>query len=140
MLGGTLSANPVSCAAGYTALCELERTNAHEKLEAAAERFARDLTDLANQYEVPAVITHQGSIMQIDVTGFKHIATFPEFSQEEIAARRSEGGKRMNEFAMALAAEGVIVAAGNKTFLNLQTIDVLDSALAAYERVFRQMV
>ena len=40
----------------------------------------------------------------------------------------------------ALAAEGVIVAAGNKTFLNLQTIDVLDSALAAYERVFRQMV
>lgn len=140
MLGGTLSANPVSCAAGYTALCELERTNAHKKLEAAAEKFARDLTDLANQYEVPAVITHQGSIMQIDVTGFKHIATFPEFSQEEIAARRAEGGKRMNEFAMALAAEGVIVAAGNKTFLNLQTIDVLDDAVAAYERVFKQLV
>ena len=26
MLGGTLSANPVSCAAGYTVICELERT------------------------------------------------------------------------------------------------------------------
>ena len=139
MLGGTLSANPVSCAAGYTALCELERTNAHEKLEIATEKFARDLTDLANKYEIPAIITHQGSIMQIDVTGFKHIATFP-YSKEEIAEKRKEAGKRMNEFAMALAAEGVIVAAGNKTFLNLQTIDVLDDALAAYERVFRQFV
>ena len=39
-----------------------------------------------------------------------------------------------------LAVEGVIVAAGNKTFLNLQTIDVLDDALAAYERVFAQLV
>ncbi len=140
MLGGTLSANPVSCVAGYTALCELERTRAHEKLETAAEQFARDLTDLANRYEIPAIITHQGSIMQIDVTGFKHIATFREYSEAEIAALRAEGGKRMNEFAMALAAEGVIVAAGNKTFLNLQTIGVLQDALAAYERVFRQMI
>ena len=41
---------------------------------------------------------------------------------------------------MALAAEGVIVAAGNKTFLNLQTIDVLDDALASYDRVFRQFI
>ena len=140
MLGGTLSANPVSCVAGYTALCELERTHAIEKLEVATEKFARDLTDLANKYEIPAVITHQGSIMQIDVTGFKHIATFPEFTQDEIAAKRAEGSKRMNEFAMALAAEGIIVAAGNKTFLNLQTIDVLDDALAIYDRVFQQFV
>ena len=139
MLGGTLSANPVSCVAGYTAICELERTHAHEKLEAAAEQFAHDLTDLANKYEIPAIITHQGSIMQIDVTGFKHIATFP-YTKEEIAAKRAVGGKRMNEFAMALASEGVIVAAGNKTFLNLQTIDVLPDALAAYERVFQQFV
>lgn len=138
MLGGTLSANPVSCAAGYTVICELERTNAHEKLEVATEKFARDLTDLANKYEIPAIITHQGSIMQIDVTGFKHIATFENYSKEEIAEKRAEAGKRMNEFAMALAAEGVIVAAGNKTFLNLQTIDVLDDALAAYERVFKE--
>ena len=140
MLGGTLSANPISCVAGYTALCELERTHAHEKLEAATEKFSRELTDLANKYEIPAVITHHGSIMQIDVTGFKHIATFKEFTQDEIAARRAEAGKRMNEFAMALAAEGVIVAAGNKTFLNLQTIDVLDDALASYDRVFRQFI
>lgn len=140
MLGGTLSANPISCAAGYTAMCELERTNAHEKLEIAAEKFARDLTDLANKYEIPAIITHQASIMQIDVTGFKHIATFEHYTAEEIAEKRAEGAKRMNEFAMALAAEGVIVAAGNKTFLNLQTIDVLDEALKSYERVFRQFV
>ena len=59
---------------------------------------------------------------------------------QEIAAKRAVGGKRMNEFAMALASEGVIVAAGNKTFLNLQTIDVLPDALAAYERVFQQFV
>lgn len=140
MLGGTLSANPVSCVAGYTALCELERTHCHEKLEAAAEKFSRGLTDLANKYEIPAVITHQGSIMQIDVTGFKHIATFEHYTKEEIAAKRAVAGQRMNEFAMALVAEGIIVAAGNKTFLNLQTIDVLDDALDIYERVFKEFV
>ena len=140
MLGGTLTANPLSCAAGYTALCELERTHAHEKLEEAGETLAHRLTDLANQYEIPAVITHQGSIMQIDVTGFKHIATFPEYSKEEVAAKRAVAGKRMNEFAMALAAEGLIVAAGNKSFLNLQTVDVLDDVVDIYDRVFQQFV
>lgn len=139
-LGGTLSANPISCAAGYTALCELERTNAHAKLESATEQFARDLTDLTNQYDVPAIVTHQGSIMQIDVTGFKHVATFEHYSADEIKEKRAIGQQRMNEFAMALAAEGLIVAAGNKTFLNLQTIDVLGDALAIYERVLKQMV
>lgn len=140
MLGGTLSANPVSCVAGYTAICEMERTNCHEKLEVACEKFSRDLTDLANKYEIPAIITHQGSIMQIDVTGFKHIATFENYSKEEIAEKRAAAGKLMNEFSMALAAEGIIVAAGNKTFLNLQTIDVLDEALDIYERVFKEFV
>jgi glutamate-1-semialdehyde aminotransferase len=140
MLGGTLSANPISCAAGYTAICELERTKAHEKLEAAAERFSQDLTDMANKYEIPAIITHQASIMQIDITGFKHVATFAEYSADEIKEKRARAGQLMNEFGMALAAEGVVVAAGNKTFLNLQTIDVLDDALTSYERVFKELV
>ena len=139
MLGGTLAANPISCIAGYTALCELERTDCHAKLETAAEQFSRDLTDLTNKYKIPAIVTHHGSVMQIDVTGFKHIATFKNYSPEEIKAKRTIGARRMNEFAMALAAEGVIVAAGNKTFLNLQTIDVLGDALDAYERVFKKM-
>jgi glutamate-1-semialdehyde 2,1-aminomutase len=140
MLGGTLSANPVSCVAGYTAICELERTDAHEKLDKAAEKFSRDLADLANKYSVPAVITHHSSIMQIDITGFKHITTFEEYSDEVIKEKRAAASRLMNEFAMALVAEGVIVAGGNKTFLNLQTIDVLDSALASYERVFKELV
>ncbi len=140
MLGGTLSANPVSCAAGYTAICELERTNCHAKLEAAAEKLARALTDLANKYDIPAVITHHASIMQIDLTGLKHIATFEKYSKEEVKEKRHEAERRMKEFAMALVAEGVIVAAGNKSFLNLQTVDVLDDVIASYERVFKNCI
>ena len=50
----------------------------------------------------------------------------------------SEAADASVEFAMALAAEGVIVAGGNKSYISLATIDVLDDALLAYEHVLKE--
>ncbi|MGI6117108.1 MAG: aspartate aminotransferase family protein [Bilifractor sp.] len=136
VVGGTLTANPVSARAGYTALCEIQKHHVPEKLDAAAEDFCDKVLGFANKYNVPAIITHQGSVLQIDLTGMKHVTTFDTYSKEEAAAKRKEAQKRMVDFSMALAANGVITAGGNKTFFNYASLGVLDEALAAYEKVF----
>lgn len=138
-VGGTLTANPLTCLAGITAIEELERTNAHEKLKAAGDELIKRLVDLAEKYDVPAVIFNQHSILHIDVTGMQHVTSFYDSpSDPECIKQVSEATDATYEFAMALAAEGVIVAGGNKTFLNLQSVDLVDDIAAAYERVFRE--
>ena len=44
-VGGTLSANPLSCAAGYFALLEMERTNAPVIAGRAGDRLTKGLND-----------------------------------------------------------------------------------------------
>lgn len=138
LVGGTLTANPVSCIAGITAINELERTGAHEKMEKAANDFTRELVDISNKYEVPAIIYNQQSILHIDVCGLQHITTFPEYDPEKTTGMRAAANDLLHEYAMALAAEGLMVAGACKTYINLQTVDVMDDALRIYERVFSQ--
>ena len=45
-VGGTLSANPLSCAAGYFALLEMEATNAPVLAGRAGDRLTRGLNGL----------------------------------------------------------------------------------------------
>lgn len=136
VIGGTLSANPLTCAAAYATLCKLQREDIPNKLNKAGQEFARKLTDLANKYDLPAVISSTGSVMQIDVTGMKHIATFPEYSLEKQAEMRKFATARMTDFAMALAANGILTAGGNKTFLSYPALQIMDDVLPIYDKVF----
>ena len=136
VVGGTLTANPISCVAGYTTLCKLQREDVPNKLNAAAIEFTRKVTDIANKYDVPAIIASTGSILQIDLTGMKHVATFPDYTPEQQAAKRKFASERMTDFAMALAANGILTAGGNKTFLSYPALPILDDALKIYDKVF----
>ncbi len=136
VVGGTLTANPISCCAGYVTLCKLQKEDIPNKLNQAGIEFTRKLTDLANKYDIPAIISSTGSVLQIDLTGMKHVATFPEYSRDEQAAKRQFASARMTDFAMALAANGILTAGGNKTFLNYCSLDILDDAFEIYEKVF----
>lgn len=138
-VGGTLAANPLTCIAGCTVIKELERRGVHDKLKTAADQFIRNLVDLADKYDVPALIFNQNSILHIDVSGYQHIPSFFDSAADSAYKQKvSEAMDASLEFAMALTAEGVIVAGGNKSYMNIETINVLDDALAAYERVFRE--
>ena len=76
--------------------------------------------------------------MHIDLTALQHLHTLMPVNSAEYKHEMSEALEATGEFAMALAAEGVIVAGGNKSFLNLDTIAVLDDVVDACERVFQQ--
>ena len=137
-VGGTLSANPLTAVAGITTLRELERLNAHEAMDQAATKFMHDIADLAVKYDVPALTFNQQSILHIDVAAFQHIPFFFKKEDPEYQRQTQDAYMGMIEFAMALAAEGIIIAGGGKTYISYETIPVLGDALDAYERIFRE--
>ena len=138
-VGGTLTANPVSCLAGATVIDELVRTDAHRKLEAGGEYLCGRIAELTRKYQIPALVFHQGSIMHIDITGIQHVPTFYEDPNSQACKDAvNEATRATTEFTMALAAEGVIVPSGNKAYLSLATLPYLDDIAAAYERVFQK--
>ncbi len=137
-VGGTLSANPLTMLAGVTTIHTLEQTNAHAKLAAASERFMRGVADICTHYDVPAILFNHESILHIDIGGLQHAQYFFPAGSEELQKHVVDSYFNMIEFSMALAAEGLIISVGGKTYLSLDAIDVVDDALAIYDRVLSQ--
>jgi len=134
-VGGTLSANPLVALAGVTTVKQLEQLNVHEKLDAAATKFMQGLASITDKYDVPAVLFNHQSILHVDISGFSFLGDFipagdPAMEKETIAAFMN-----IIEFAMGLAAEGLIVANGGKTYLCYDTTELIDDALHIYDKV-----
>ena len=68
-VGGTLSANPMSCAAGYFAIEEMARTNAPVVAGRAGDRLTRGLQRLIDRYGLPYVAYNTGSIVHLECSG-----------------------------------------------------------------------
>lgn len=136
-VGGTVSANPLTCLAGITVIRELEKENVHEKIDKAASYFMREIAELTERYDVPALVFHHRSILHIDVHAMQHIPYFYKAGTEEYAQQTDDAYRNYIEFSMALAAEGLIIANGGKTYFPYDAIDIVDDALGCYERVFK---
>ncbi len=137
-VGGTMTANPLTTLAGITVLKELESKNVHAELDKVSRYFMKGIEDISERYDVPAVLFHHSSILHIDVAGLAHVPYFvkeddPDFWNEMLAAY-----KGYIEFSMALAAEGLIIANGGKTYFPYGSISIVDDALDVYERVFKE--
>lgn len=137
-VGGTLSANPLTALAGITTIQELARLNAHEKMDKAATDFMHGIAELTEKYNVPCLCFNQQSILHIDPHAFQHVPYIFKKDDPEYECQIQDSYLGMIEFAMALAAEGVIISGGGKTYICYDSIPILDDALAAYERVFRE--
>ena len=134
-VGGTLSANPLSCAAGYHALVEMDRTGAPALAGAAGDRLRAGLDALIAARGLPYVTYNFGSIVHLHTSGVLHLSlSDPDFF--------TELGPRLDmlgQMSMAYAAEGVITLAGSRVYTSMaDTDEVVDQALAAFDRVFAQ--
>ncbi|MGZ4199084.1 MAG: aminotransferase class III-fold pyridoxal phosphate-dependent enzyme, partial [Thermoleophilia bacterium] len=67
-VGGTLSANPLSCAAGYFAITEMERTNAPVLAGRAGDRLTKGLGEIIARHGLPYVAFNQGSIVHLETS------------------------------------------------------------------------
>ena len=132
-VGGTLSANPLSCAAGYFAITEMERTNAPVIAGRAGDRLTAGLSDIIRRYRLPFVAYNQGSIVHLETSGvmlldLKH----PVRLAKELKSRKH----MLEEMGAAYTASGVITLAGSRMYTSMaDTDEVIDDALERFERV-----
>ena len=136
LTGGTLSANPLSCTAGYTTLVEMDRLDAPRKAGAAGDRLYTGLEALIGKYRLPYVTYNFGSIVHLHTSGVLHLSlSDPEFF-DKLNPRKD----MLGHMSMAFAAEGVITLAGSRIYTSMaDTDEVVDDALAAFERVFAKV-
>lgn len=135
-VGGTLAANPLSCAAGYYAIKAIEETGAHIKAGQAGDRLCRGLEVLIDRFNLPFVAFNIGSICHLQTSGVMLLEVTDPDIFTEIGPRKH----MMEEMGAAFAAEGIISLAGSRLYTSMaDTDDVIDDALAGFERVFRNV-
>jgi len=142
MVGGTLAANPLSSAAGYYTLVEIENQNACEKAGLAGDRLTLGLEKLIVQYNLPFIAYNQGSICHLETTGTMFLPvnmsrpwTIPK-TLKEIKIRKH----MMEEMGAAYMMEGIVTLAGSRMYTSMaDTDEVIDEALIGFEKVFQKM-
>lgn len=137
LVGGTLSANPLSCAAGYFAIEELARTNAPVIAGRAGDRLTRGLQRLIDAYGLPYVAYNTGSIVHLECSGVMLLDMHnPLKLLKENKARK----RLMEQMGAAYAAHGIITLAGSRMYTSMaDTDEVIDTALARFDQVFAQV-
>jgi glutamate-1-semialdehyde 2,1-aminomutase len=135
-VGGTLSANPLSCVAGYYALVEMEKTNAAVIAGKAGDRLTKGLQVIIDKYSLPFVAYNQGSIVHLETTGtmlldFKN----PLRLLKELKPRKHA----MEEMGAAYMANGLVTLAGSRMYTSMaDTDEVIDDALVRFESVLKE--
>ena len=135
-VGGTLSANPLSCVAGYHALLEAERTNAPGVAARAGDRLRRGLEEIIGRRGLPYVAYNIGSIVHLQTSGVLLLDTsslWKLFRLKDEARRRKH---MMEEMGAAFTAHGLISVAGSRLYTSLADTDaVIDDALNRFDDV-----
>lgn len=134
LVGGTLSANPLSAAAGYFALLEMERTRAPMLAGRAGDRLCAGLQSIIDDLGLPFFAYNFGSIVHLQTHGVLLVDVTDPVFFEQIDQR-----KRMaEEMGAAYTAAGIITLAGSRLYTSMaDTDDVVDDALAGFRRVLQ---
>jgi glutamate-1-semialdehyde 2,1-aminomutase len=132
-IGGTLSANPLSCVAGYYALLEMERTNAPVLAGRAGDRLTKGLQAIIQKMGLPFVAFNQGSICHLETSGVMLLDLHnPIRLLKGLKPRRH----MMEEMGAAYMANGLITLAGSRMYTSMaDTDEIIDEALNRFETV-----
>ena len=137
-VGGTLSANPLSCVAGYHALLEAERLDAAGAAGRAGDRLCRGLAEIIERRGLPYVTFNVGSIVHLQTSGVLLLDTS---SLWKLLRAKDEAKRRkhmMEEMGAAYTAHGLVTLAGSRIYTSLaDTDEVIDEALDRFDSVFK---
>jgi glutamate-1-semialdehyde 2,1-aminomutase len=132
LVGGTLSANPLSTAAGYHAILEMERTNAPVLAGQAGDKLCRGLEAIIDDLGLPFFVYNHGSIIHLETHGVLLLdVTDPDFF-----AKVTQRKEIAEEMGAAYTAEGIITLAGSRLYSSMaDTDEVIEEALGGFARV-----
>lgn len=137
-VGGTLSANPLSCVAGYHALLEAQRTDAAGAAGRAGDRLRKGLAGIIERRGLPYVTYNMGSIVHLQTSGVLLLDTSNVFKLLRLKDEARRRKHMMEEMGAAYTAHGLITLAGSRIYTSLaDTDDVVDDALNRFDDVFK---
>ena len=139
LCGGTMAATPISCVAGYTAICEIEKRNACEVAGKMGDRLTKGLQKLIAKYDLPFVAFNTGSICHLDSVGTMHF--FIDWSKPwtipNVLKQTDIRRKEMEHIGAAYMAEGIITLAGSRLYTSAAyTKEDIDDVLRRFDKVF----
>jgi glutamate-1-semialdehyde 2,1-aminomutase len=137
-VGGTLTANPLSCAAGYFALLEMQRTDAAVKAGRAGDRLRKGLDQIIDRLGLPYVAYNMGSIVHLQTSGVMLLDTSNLLKLVRAKNEAKQRKHMMEEMGAAYTAHGLITLAGSRIYTSLaDTDEVIDDALNRFEDVLK---
>lgn len=130
-VSGTLTANPVACAAGLAALNVLRQPGVYERLHAVGQRLAQGLCQAAAQVGVPLQVLGDGPVLQVVFTAHRPLRNHRDLLRAD--------KKKAVAFGHELIRRGVYCTPGGKLYLSLahsdddidRTVEVAAAALQA---------
>jgi glutamate-1-semialdehyde 2,1-aminomutase len=141
-VGGTLAANPVSSAAGYYTLVEIEKTNACEIAGRAGDRLTRGLKAIMQKYDLPFVVYNQGSICHLETVGTMlfDIDMVRPWRIPKLLKEIHSRKEVMTHMGAAYMAEGIVTLAGSRIYTSAADSDeIIDEALSCFDRIFSRI-
>jgi glutamate-1-semialdehyde 2,1-aminomutase len=136
LVGGTLSANPLSAAAGYFAILEMERTNAPVLAGQAGDKLCAGLDAIIETLGLPFFVYNHGSILHLETHGVLLLdVSDPEFFPKMLQRR-----KIAEEMGAAYTAAGIITLAGSRLYTSMaDTDEVIEQALTGFRTVLESV-
>jgi len=130
-LSGTLSGNPLACAAGLAALTELSRPGVYDRLHQIGQHLREGMAGIAAQQGVLLQALGEGPIVQpvfIDPAR-------PIVGEQDL---RGADGKRAVRLGYELIRRGIFVVPGAKMYLSLAHSDAdLEATLSAFAEALK---
>jgi glutamate-1-semialdehyde 2,1-aminomutase len=137
-VGGTLTANPLSCVAGYHALLEAQNSDAAVKAGRAGDRLRRGLEEIIERLHLPYVAYNLGSIVHLQTSGVLLLNTGNLYKLWKLKPEAKARKHMMEEMGAAYAAHGLMTLAGSRIYTSLaDTDEIIDEALNRFEDVFK---
>jgi glutamate-1-semialdehyde 2,1-aminomutase len=135
-VGGTLSANPLSCVAGYYSILEMEKTQAPVKAGQAGDKLTKGIQALIKKYGLPFVAFNHGSICHLETSAVMLLDIMDPVALPESKPRKH----MMEEMGAAFMAEGIVSLAGSRLYTSMADNDqAIGEALAGFEHVFQNI-
>ena len=134
--GGTLAANPLTCAAAYTAIKLVEETNATEIASRAGSRLSTGLNEVFTKYDLPwfsynlggTVHFHSSCVFGLDLGDAKQAGQIPV---------RKEF---MEHMGAALVDEEIISVAGSRFYTCiLHTDEIIDGTIQKIDNICQKI-
>ncbi|MBN2155859.1 MAG: aminotransferase class III-fold pyridoxal phosphate-dependent enzyme [Candidatus Lokiarchaeota archaeon] len=134
--GGTLSANPLSCAAGYWAIRYIAETKAYLQAGKMGDLLTKGLSSLIEQYKLPYVAYNQASLVHLESSG----AMLVDITQPGALKQAFERKQMMEEMGAAYTANGMITIGGSRIYTNMMdTKEIIETALEGFDSIFQNV-